>query len=60
MKNFIKYLLHPFRLLFGRFIIIDNKQDFIFYKAGSFTAGDKIEGDYFEFGCHRGRTFRMT
>jgi len=57
VKNFIKHLLYPFRLLLGRFIIIDNKQDSIFYKAGSFISGDKIEGDYFEFGVYSGTTF---
>ena len=31
-----------------------------YIKAFDFITDNKIEGDYFEFGCHRGRTFRMA
>ena len=31
-----------------------------YIKAFDFITDNKIEGDYFEFGCHRARTFRMA
>ena len=31
-----------------------------YFKAFDFLTDNKITGDYFEFGCHRGRTFRMA
>lgn len=31
-----------------------------FVNAFDCLYGNRIEGDYFEFGCHRGRTFRMA
>jgi hypothetical protein len=31
-----------------------------YIKAFDFITDNKIKGDYFEFGCHRGRTFRMA
>ena len=31
-----------------------------YVKAFDFITDNKIDGDYFEFGCHRGRTFRMA
>jgi hypothetical protein len=36
-------------------------QKFMFYvQAFDFMAANRIAGDYYEFGCHRGRTFRMA
>ena len=38
-----------------------HREKYAFYvKAFDFLTDNKIEGDYFEFGCHRGRTFRMA
>ena len=31
-----------------------------FVNAFDCLYGNRVEGDYFEFGCHRGRTFRMA
>lgn len=37
------------------------KQKYLFYqKAFDFLYGNNIDGSYFEFGCHRARTFRFA
>jgi len=45
----------------GRFIIRDkDATQGLFYKAGKFVAGAKIEGDYMEFGVYSGSSFALA
>ncbi len=57
-KNFFKRILYPLRKKFGEFII--NERETIFSKAGSFISGNKIEGDYLEFGVYSGQSFSLA
>ncbi|RMF96763.1 MAG: hypothetical protein D6734_03280 [Candidatus Schekmanbacteria bacterium] len=57
-KNWLKRILYPFRKKLGEFVI--NEKDTIFSKAGSFIAGNKIEGDYLEFGVYSGQSFSLA
>ena len=40
--------------------IIGKHRNQIFSANLRFLSGNRINGDYFEFGCHRCRTFRMA
>tara|TARA_X000000368_G_scaffold374784_1_gene326711 strand:+ start:15 stop:773 length:759 start_codon:yes stop_codon:yes gene_type:complete len=37
-----------------------NEKSYFFQQVFDFLTDNRIEGDYFEFGCHRCRTFRMV
>jgi hypothetical protein len=71
-NKILKQLLHPLRNVLGRFAISPWEErvaaleakvyelqlnNTIVYKAASFIAADKIEGDYLEFGVFRGGSF---
>ncbi len=58
----IKRLLFPIRKLMGRFVILPSSQSnvdqqSIIFKAAQLIAECRIEGDYYEFGVFKGRSF---
>lgn len=60
MKRLIKKLIHPLRVLAGRFVIPE--RSFVgshgcLQTAASFAAWNQVEGDYLEFGVFRGASF---
>ena len=60
IKRILARLLYPLRRLMGRFIIIEDVTQGLFYKAGKFVAGAKINGDYIEFGVYSGSSFALA
>ncbi len=60
LVKILKRSLLPIRKFMGRFVITTaakSETDKLFYKAGSFVAADKFEGDYLEFGVFTGFMF---
>ena len=53
MKQTLKRILYPFRILAARFVNIDA----IIHKAAIIIAAEKVEGDYLEFGVFAGSSF---
>lgn len=58
IKNRLKRMLYPLRKKLGNFSV--NERETIFSKAGSFIAGNKVEGDYLEFGVYSGQSFSLA
>ena len=58
LKNILKRIINSIGAFIGRFIITtSDRTEKLFFKAGSFVAADKIEGDYLEFGVFSGASF---
>jgi O-methyltransferase len=55
IRERLRRLLYPMRTTLGRFAL--NESDSVVYKAATFIAADKIDGDYLEFGVYTGNSF---
>jgi hypothetical protein len=59
--SFVKKLLHPVRVLAGKFVLPDQSSlvgpHGCIYAAASFVTWNQIEGDYLEFGTYQGESF---
>jgi O-methyltransferase len=59
MKQFLKRVLHPLRVLAAKFVAVDaaTAPMSIMQKAAHLIAAEKVEGDYLEFGVFAGDSF---